>query len=196
MSGADWSESMSLKVFSSELKKFRTEHSAPSPGSTTVNYSPLAKASPTFSIPLRAVEKSLFAQLLLFDTAQLSVTGANVIAPLLCNRMGMKVFEELLEQDAIMFVQWEPEPMMAHDGKQITAAFVGRVDDGGPIDIEKRIDQGFLLEHAGSPTHRNPSGGGEVALDVLAISRDADDPCGTVEGTEDRNRQEAPKTRC
>jgi hypothetical protein len=145
---------MSQKVFSSELKKFRAEHSAPPPGSTTVNYSPLAKTSPDFSIPLRSAEKSLFEQLLLFDTGQLSVTGANVIAPLLCNRMGMKVFEELLEQDAIMFVQWEPEPMMAHDGKQVKTAFVGRIDDGGPIDIEKRIDQGFLLEHAGSPTRR------------------------------------------
>jgi hypothetical protein len=145
---------MTQKVFSSELKKFRTEHSAPLPGSTTVNYSPLAKTSSAFSIPLRSAEKSLFEQLLLFDTVQLSITGANVIAPLLCNRMGMKVFEELLEQDAIMFVQWEPEPMMTHDGKEVKATFVGRIDDGGPIDIEKRIDQGFLLEHVGSPTHR------------------------------------------
>src|SRR5436190_703989 len=68
--------------------------------------------------------------------------------------MGMKVFEELLEQDALMFVQWEPEPMTTHDGKEIKAAFLGRIDDGGPIDIEKRIDHGFLLEHAGPPTRR------------------------------------------
>ncbi len=145
---------MTQKVFSSELKKFRTEHSVPLPGSTTVNYSRLAKASSAFSTPLRSAEKSLFEQLLLFDAVQLSVTGANVIAPLLCNRMGMRVFEELLEQDAIMFVQWEPEPMMTHDGKEVKAIFLGRIDDGGPIDIEKRIDQGFLLEHAGSPTRR------------------------------------------
>jgi hypothetical protein len=68
--------------------------------------------------------------------------------------MGLKVFEELLEQDAITFVQWEPEPMFTHDGKHVQAAFVGRIDDGGPIDVEKRIDQGFLLERVGPPTRR------------------------------------------
>ena len=48
---------MSQRIFSSELKKFRAEHSAPPPGSTTVNYFPLAKASPTFSIQSRSAEK-------------------------------------------------------------------------------------------------------------------------------------------
>jgi len=56
----------------------------PAPGSTTVNYFALAKGIPSFSIPLRSAEKSLFrAVACLFDTVQLSVTGANVIAPLL-----------------------------------------------------------------------------------------------------------------
>jgi len=48
-----------------------------------------------------------------------------------------------------MFAQWEPEPMMTHNGKEIQAAFVGRIDEGGPIDIEKRIDQGFFSRARG-----------------------------------------------
>jgi hypothetical protein len=141
---------MRQRAFSNELKQLCLDYALPASGAATRNSAPLAKASPTFPISLRIAEKSLFEQLLLFDTVQLSITGANIIAPLLCNRMGARVFEELLEQDAIMFVQWEPEPMITHDNQTVKAAFVGRVDDGGPIDIEKRIDQGFFLEHAGS----------------------------------------------
>jgi len=38
--------------------------------------------------------------------------------------------------------------------KRFQAAFVGRIDEGGPIDIEKRIDQGFFSKSArGSPNH-------------------------------------------
>jgi hypothetical protein len=115
----------------------------------------LKKDVQTFPTALRSAEKSLFEQLLLFDTVQLSVTGANIIAPLLCNRLGRKVFEELLEQDAITFVQWEPEPMFTHRNDQVKATFNARIDDGGPIDIERRIDQGFLLEHASTPARRD-----------------------------------------
>ena len=124
------------------------------PGATTRFSSPLAKNSQTFPLALRSAEKTLFEQLLLFDTVQLSVTGANVIAPLLCNRMGRKVFEDLLDQDAITFVQWEPEPNFTHRDGQVKATFSAR-EGSGPIDIEKRIDQGFLLEHAAAPARRD-----------------------------------------
>ncbi|MCS3729816.1 hypothetical protein [Bradyrhizobium betae] len=141
-------------AFSRDFKQLRLDHAAINPGAVTLNNAPLAKNSPTYPLALRSAEKTLFEQLLLFDTIQISVTGPNVIAPLLCKQMGLRVFEELLDQDAILFVQWEPEPMMTHDGKTVKAMFMGRVDDGGPIDIEKRIDTGFALEHAGSASYR------------------------------------------
>jgi hypothetical protein len=93
--------------------------------------------------------------LLLFDTVQLSVAGANVIAPLLYERMGARTFEELLEQDAIMFVIWEPEPMITHKDGRVGALFMGRIDQGGPIDIERRIDDGLLV---GNPSGLNTAG--------------------------------------
>jgi hypothetical protein len=154
----DWrhgDKKMRQKAFSGELRQLCLDHANPVPGATTRFSSPLAKNSQTFPLALRSAEKALFEQLLLFDTVQLSVTGANVIAPLLCNRMGRKVFEDLLDQDAITFVQWEPEPMFSHREGLVKATFSGRFGGGGPIDIEKRIDQGFLLEHAAAPASRD-----------------------------------------
>lgn len=146
---------MQQKAFSAELKKFCLDHAMPAPGAVTRYSAPLAKSSPGFPVALRSVERALFEQLLLFDTVQLSVNGANIIAPLLCNRMGTRVFEDLLEQDAITFVQWDTEVLFSSsDNAHVNAFFTGRIDDGGPIDVEKRIDHGFLLEHVGTPARR------------------------------------------
>ena len=108
--------------------------------------SPLAKRSQNFTEDLRAQERALFEKLLLFEKVQLSVAGPNVIAPLLCNQMSVRAFEELLEQDALNLVVWEPSPMMTHKDGKVQATFVGRIDRGGPLDIEQRIDDGLVNE--------------------------------------------------
>jgi len=43
-------------------------------------------------------------------------------------------------------VVWEPSPMMAHKDGKVQATFVGRIDRGGPLDIEQRIDDGLVNE--------------------------------------------------
>jgi hypothetical protein len=136
-------------VFSSDLQRFCLNHSNPAPGAVLRSGAPLAKASPAFANDLRAQERSLFEKLLLFDKVQLSVAGPNVIAPLLCNRVGLRTFEELLEQDAISFVVWEPYPLFSHKDGMVKATFNGRIDKGGPLDIEERIDQGLVAETVG-----------------------------------------------
>src|SRR5260370_7925169 len=105
---------MTQRVFSPDLKKFALEHSIPQPGAVTRNGAPLAKNSASFSTALKNQEQLLFEKLLLFDTVQLSVAGPNVIAPLLYERMGGRTFEELLEQAPIMFVIWDPKPIITH----------------------------------------------------------------------------------
>ena len=67
------------------------------------------------------------------NKVQLSVAGPNVIAPLLCNRMSLRVFEELLEQDAISFVVWEPYPLLTHKDGKVKATFNGRIDLAYPV---------------------------------------------------------------
>lgn len=58
------------------------------------------------------------------------------------NFMGPKALEELLEQKALSFVIWQPQPMMSHKDGKVAATFVGRIGDGhgSEIDIEKIID--------------------------------------------------------
>jgi hypothetical protein len=138
---------MAQTVFSSDFQSFCLNYAVPPPGATFIPGSPLAKRSQKFVDDLRVQERALFEKLLLFDKVQLSVAGPNVIAPLLCNRMSIRTFEELLEQDALAFVVWEPSPMMTHnkDG-MVAATFFGRIDRGGPLDIEQRIDDGLVNE--------------------------------------------------
>jgi hypothetical protein len=133
-------------VFSSDLQKFCLHYAIPAPDAVLLCGAPLAKASATFVDDLRTQERSLFEKLLLFDRVRLSVAGPNVIAPLLCNRMGLRTFEELLEQDAISFAVWEPYPMFVHEDGKIKATFNGRIDSGGPLDIEERGDRGLMAE--------------------------------------------------
>src|SRR5262249_36635340 len=49
-------------------------------------------------------------------------------------------------QDALTFVIWEPSPMMTHKDGKVGATFTGRIDRGGPLDIEQRIDDGLANE--------------------------------------------------
>jgi hypothetical protein len=137
---------MAQMVFSSDFQSFSLKYAVPPPGATFIPGSPLAKRSQRFTDDLRAQERALFERLLLFEKVQLSVAGPNVIAPLLCNQMSVRVFEELLEQDALTFVVWEPSPMMSHKDGKVQATFVGRIDKGGPLDIEQRIVDGLANE--------------------------------------------------
>jgi hypothetical protein len=137
---------MAQTVFSSDFQDFCLNYAVLPPGSTFIPGSPLAKSSRNFTEDLRVQERALFERLLLFEKVQLSVAGPNVIAPLLCNQMSVRVFEELLEQDALTFVVWEPSPMMAHKDGKVQATFLGRIDRGGSLDIEQRIDDGLVNE--------------------------------------------------
>jgi hypothetical protein len=137
---------MAQTVFSSDFQSFCLKYAVPPPGATFIPGSPLAKRSQNFTEDLRVQERALFERLLLFEKVQLSVAGPNVIAPLLCNQMSVRVFEKLLEQDALTFVVWEPSPMMAHKDGKVQATFVGRIDRGGPLDIERRIVDGLANE--------------------------------------------------
>jgi hypothetical protein len=137
---------MAQTVFSSDFQSFCLNHAAPPPGTVFIPGSPLAKRSQSFSDNLRVQERALFERLLLFDKVQLSVAGPNVIAPLLCNQMSVRTFEELLEQDAITFVVWEPSPMISHKDGEVGATFFGTINKGGPLDVEKRIDDGLVNE--------------------------------------------------
>jgi hypothetical protein len=137
---------MAQTVFSSDFQSFCLKYAAPPLGTTFIPGSPLNKSSQNFAEDLRAQERALFERLLLFEKVQLSVAGPNVIAPLLCNQMGRRVFEELLEQDALSFVVWEPSPMMTQGDGKVQATFAGRIDRGGPLDIEQRIIDGLTNE--------------------------------------------------
>ena len=137
---------MAQAAFSSDFQSFCLKYAVPPPGATFIPGSPLAKRSQNFTEDLRVQERALFERLLLFEKVQLSVAGPNVIAPLLCNQMSVRVFEELLEQDALTFVVWEPSPMMAHKDGEVQETFVGRIDRGGPLDIEQRIVDGLANE--------------------------------------------------
>ena len=137
---------MAQTVFSSDFQNFCQSYAVPPPGAVFIPGSPLARRSQKFVDDLRVQERALFEKLLLFDRVQLSVAGPNVIAPLLCNQMSIRTFEELLEQDALTFVVWEPSPMMSHKDGKVGATFFGRIDRGGPLDIEQRIDDGLVNE--------------------------------------------------
>jgi hypothetical protein len=137
---------MAQTIFTSDLQNFCRNYAVLPPGAVLIDGSPLSKGSQNFAEDLRVQERALFEKLLLFDKVQLSVAGPNVIAPLLCNRMSIRTFEELLEQDALAFVVWEPSPMMSHKDGKVGATFLGRIDRGGPLDIEQRIDDGFMNE--------------------------------------------------
>jgi hypothetical protein len=62
--------------------------------------------------------------------------------------MGARTFEELLEQDAIRFVVWEPSPFMSHKDGKVGALFMARIGSG-ELDLEKIIEQGFEIEETG-----------------------------------------------
>jgi hypothetical protein len=113
---------MAKTAFSSNLQNFCLRYAVPPPGATFKSGSPLAKRSQHYTEDLRAEERTLFEVLLLFEKVQLNVAGPNVIAPLLCNQMGVRAFEELLEQDALNFIVWEPSPMIAHKNEKVQAA--------------------------------------------------------------------------
>jgi hypothetical protein len=51
-------------------------------------------------------ESALFEQLMLFDEISFKVYGENILIPVLIRMLGMKGFEELIEQKAIGFTLW------------------------------------------------------------------------------------------
>jgi hypothetical protein len=138
---------MTQTAFYSELNRFCLAWATPVPGSVTTYGGPLRTEATDFTMQLRAHQEALFEQLLLFDAVNLNITGPNFIIPLMYNFMGPKALEGLLEQKALSFVIWQPQPMMSHQDEKVAATFVGRIGDGhgSEIDIEKIIDIGLHL---------------------------------------------------
>jgi hypothetical protein len=138
---------MAQTAFYSELNRFCLAWATPVPGSVTTYGGPLRTAATDFTMQLRTHQEALFEQLLLFDVVNLNITGPNFITPLMYNFMGPKALEELLEQKALSFVIWQPQPMMSHQDGKVAATFVGRIGDGqgSEVDIEKIIDIGLHL---------------------------------------------------
>jgi hypothetical protein len=139
---------MRQNAFHPELNEFCMKWATPIPGSVTVYGGPLRTEAPGFQTQFQVQQEIVFEQLLLFDSIDIPINGPNVIVPLLCNHMGTKSFEELLEQNAITFVVWQPTPLMSHKDGKVGATFVGRFGDGkgSELDIEKIVDQGFAIQ--------------------------------------------------
>jgi hypothetical protein len=125
----------------------------PIPGNTTVYGGPIRTGSEAAIRELRRHKEDLFEQLLLFESVNFSVNGPNTIVPLLYRAMGEKALEAFLEQDALSFTIWTPQPMMAHDGGKVASTFVGRIGDGNgsELDIERIVDTGLSIQYVGMP---------------------------------------------
>lgn len=139
---------MAHKVFLPELNNFCKDWATPIPGAVTTYGGPLRTDDPLFTENLRPQLEALFENILLFDGIELNINGPNVIAPLLYNVMGGKILEELLEQDALSFVVWQPVPMMTTDKGRVAATFTASLGDGkgSEFDVEKVVDQGLRIQ--------------------------------------------------
>lgn len=109
---------MPLTVFNSAFNGFCMEWATPIPGNTTVYGGPIRIGSEAARKSLKKQQEVIFEQLMLFDSVNFSINGPNTIVPLLYRAMGDRALEGLLEQDALSFTIWVPEPMMASsDGR-------------------------------------------------------------------------------
>lgn len=144
---------MAQSVFNADFNKFCMAWAKPIPGNTTVYGGPIRTASEAARKELRSLKEELFEQLLLFESINFSISGPNTIVPLLYRAMGNKELEELLDQDALSFTVWTPQPMMAHKDNRVASTFVGRIGDGhgSELDIEKIVDTGLLVQEVGMP---------------------------------------------
>jgi hypothetical protein len=142
-------------VFNSGLNELCLKWATPIPGSVTPYGGPLRTEAEEFQKLFRANREALFEQLLLFDSVDININGPNVIATLLCNHMGVKPFEQLLEQNAITFVLWQPVPLFSYADGKVAATFSGRFGDGknNELDVEKIVDQGLTIQ----PNRISPS---------------------------------------
>lgn len=91
---------MPLTVFTAELNRIARS-------AAFVNEpNPLPNAQ--LGVLFEAQKQDIFEQLLLFDRINFKVYGENAIVPLLVQFLGLKGFEELLEQGAFGFTLWTP----------------------------------------------------------------------------------------
>jgi hypothetical protein len=129
------------------------EWATPIPGNTTVYGGAIRTSSEASRRQLRSQKENLFEQLLLFESVNFSINGPNTIIPLLYRSMGDRVLEDLLDQDALTFTVWTPQPMMSHQNGRVAATFVGRIGDGhgSELDIERIVDNGLTIQQVGMP---------------------------------------------
>lgn len=144
---------MGQTAFYPDLNALCMAWSAPLSGNTTVYGGPVRSGSEEFRKQFRNQQASLFENLLIFDSVNLSINGPNVIAPLLYRSMGSRAFEGLIEQGALRFTVWTPGLMMSHKDDRVKSTFVGRVGDGtgSELDIEKIVDLGLEIQQVNMP---------------------------------------------
>ncbi|SEI85014.1 hypothetical protein SAMN05518849_1011107 [Sphingobium sp. AP50] len=142
---------MTEKVFNPEFNRFCLKWATPIPGNTTVYGGSIRTSSEAARKQLHVLKAELFEQLLLFGGVNFSINGPNTIIPILYRSMNTKALDALLEQQALSFTVWTPQPMMAHDQGRVKATFVGRIGDGNDseLDIEKIIDIGLEVQSVG-----------------------------------------------
>ncbi len=145
---------MAQRAFFPQFNDFCLRWGTPAaPGSVTTYGGPLRFAEPDFRAQLDIEKQALFEQLLLFDSVQFNITGPNLIGPLIYEFMGAKALEELLDQKAISFVVWQPQPMLAHKDGKVTATFTASIGDGkgSEFDVERIVDDGLRLHPTNMP---------------------------------------------
>jgi hypothetical protein len=146
------------KAFFPQFNDLCLRWCTPGPGMVTTYGGPLRAAEIDFCAELDVAKRSLFEQLLLFDSVQLNVTGPNLIGPLMYEFMGGKALEDLLDQSAISFVVWQPQPLLGHKDGRVTATFTGSLGDGkgSEFDIERIVEDGLRLHPVDMPaSYRN-----------------------------------------
>jgi hypothetical protein len=133
-------ENMSLTVFTTEMN--RIARSAAFVNER--NAIPASQILPLFELQ----KQDIFEQLLLFDSINFKVYGENAVVPLLIQFLGIKGFEELVEQGAFGFTLWTP--------------MLGFMNDNIP-----GLDTLVHGSHS-DPVHCDPLKSVETGLNVLA----------------------------
>jgi hypothetical protein len=131
---------MSMTAFNKELDTFcRTYMFSDRPVSLTDNVA--------FPSRAKLLDRTIFEQLLIFDSVAFKVSGENVPLAMLISRIGLKGVEKLLEEDALKFVLWQQDVFSLVD----------------PVDGVHPLASGNLS----SETHADPEKSIEVGLGFL-----------------------------
>lgn len=93
---------------------------------------------------IEEVKRGLFEQLMLFDKLAIRIHAENLPLAMMMNMIGDRWIEELIDQDALRFVQWKPTIFhMVSDVKGVDALAFGDLKSEPLDDPEASIDMAF-----------------------------------------------------